>query len=60
MVRVSNKREGLSVISTVTNQGTVRWRVFDGAINADILIDFLKRLLLAVAVLHPRRTGAVM
>lgn len=44
VVRVSNKREGLSVISTVTNQGTVRWRVFDGAMNTDILIDFLKRL----------------
>jgi len=44
VVRVNHKREGLSVISTVTNQGTVRWRVFDGALNADILIDFLQRL----------------
>jgi len=44
VVRVSNRREGLSVISTVTNQGTVRWRVFSGAMNTDVLIDFLKRL----------------
>lgn len=45
VVRVSNKREGLSIISTVTNQGTVRWRVFSGAMNTAILIDFLKRLI---------------
>lgn len=45
VVRVNNKREGLSIISTVTNQGKVRWKVFDGAMNADILIDFFKRLI---------------
>jgi transposase len=44
VVRVSNKRQGLSVISTVTNKGVMRWRIFDGALNADILIDFFKRL----------------
>ena len=45
VVRVNNQREGLSIISTVTNQGKVRWKVFDGAMNADILIDFFKRLI---------------
>lgn len=45
VVRVNNKREGLSIMSTVTNQGKVRWRVFEGAMNADILIDFFKRLI---------------
>jgi transposase len=44
VVRVNNKRHGLSVISTVTNKGTMRWKIFDGALNADILIDFMKRL----------------
>ena len=44
VVRVNNKRHGLSVISTVTNKGVMRWKIFDGALNADILIDFLKRL----------------
>ena len=44
VVRVNHKRQGLSVISTVTNKGTMRWKIFDGALNADILIDFLKRL----------------
>ncbi len=45
VVRVNNKREGLSIISTVTNQGKVRWKIFEGAMNADILIDFFKRLI---------------
>lgn len=44
VVRVNNKRHGLSVISSVTNKGVMRWKIFDGALNADILIDFLKRL----------------
>lgn len=32
-------------MSTMTNQGKVRWKVFEGAMNGDILIDFLKRLI---------------
>jgi transposase len=44
VVRVSNKRHGLSVISSVTNRGQMRWKIFDGALNSDILIDFMKRL----------------
>lgn len=43
-IRVPNRREGLSVISTVTNRGKVRWKVFEGAMSADILIDFMTRL----------------
>ncbi len=44
VVKVNNKRHGLSIIFTVTNRGTMRWKIFDGVLNADILIDFLKRL----------------
>lgn len=44
VVRVNNKRHGLSVISSVTNKGQMRWKIFDGALNAAILIDFLRRL----------------
>jgi len=44
VVRVNNKREGLIIISTVTNQGRVLWKVFEGAMNAGMLIDFFKRL----------------
>jgi len=45
VIRVNNKRHGLSVISTVTNKGQMRWKIFEGALNADILIDFLRRLI---------------
>lgn len=44
VVRVNNKRHGLSVISTVTNKGQMRWKIFDGALNADPLIGFMRRL----------------
>jgi hypothetical protein len=33
-----------SVISTVTNKGQMRWKVFAGALNAEILIRFLESL----------------
>ncbi|KAF1010396.1 MAG: hypothetical protein E5299_01680 [Burkholderia gladioli] len=34
---VANRREGLSVVTTVKNSVQVRWKVFEGAMNADIL-----------------------
>ncbi len=45
VIRVNNKRHGLSVISTVTNMGQMRWRIFDCPLNTNILIDFLRRLI---------------
>ena len=44
-MRVNSKRHGLSVVSTVTNKEQTRWKAFDGALNSDILIDFLRRLI---------------
>jgi transposase len=44
VLRIKVNRSSLSVISTVTNKGQMRWRIFSGALNARILIDFLKRL----------------
>jgi transposase len=44
VLRVNARREGLSVISTVTNKGQMRWKIFSGALHAKILIDFLERL----------------
>ena len=44
VVRANAARQGLSVISTVTNKGQMRWKVFAGALNAKILIRFLERL----------------
>lgn len=45
VVRINSKREGLSIISSVTNKGAMRWKIFEGALNTDILIDFLRRLI---------------
>lgn len=44
VVRVNSKRENVGLISTVTNQGKVRWMVLNGALDSDQLIVFLKRL----------------
>ena len=43
-IEVNQRREGLSIISSVTNRGKVRFKVFEGAMNARILIDFMGRL----------------
>ena len=45
MVRVNNKRHCLSVISTVTNRGQMQWKIFNGALNAAVLTDVLRRLI---------------
>lgn len=45
VVRVARGLEGLGIISTVTNQGKVRRKLFEGAMNADILIDIFRRLI---------------
>lgn len=44
VVRVNHRREGFSLISAITHRGKVRWMIFNGALNATILIDFFKRL----------------
>jgi transposase len=44
VLRIKAKRSSLSVISTVTNKGRMRWRIFSGALDARILIDFRERL----------------
>jgi transposase len=45
VVRLNAKRESINMISAITNQGKVRFKIFDGGMNAPILIDFLKRLI---------------
>jgi len=44
VVLANANRARLSVISTVTNKGQMRWKVFSGALNAKVLIGFMKRL----------------
>jgi len=45
IVRVTAKRASTNMISAVTNQGKVRFKVFEGTMNTGILIDFCKRLI---------------
>ncbi len=44
VVLANANRAKLSVISTVTNKGQMRWKVFSGALNATVLIGFMKRI----------------
>jgi transposase len=43
--RVSAKRSSVNLISTVTNQGKVRFMIYDGTFTAQTMILFLKRLI---------------
>ncbi len=43
--RINAKRVSLNLISTVTNQGKVRFMIYEGGMNAQLLIKFLKRLI---------------
>lgn len=43
-VLANASRSKLSLVSTVTNKGQMRWKVFSGTLHARILIGFLKRL----------------
>lgn len=45
VVRLNANRTSTNMISAVTNQGKVRFKVFDGGMNVDIMIDFCKRLI---------------
>lgn len=44
VVRINSKRESVGLISTVTNQGKVRWMGLNGALDTDQLIEFMRRL----------------
>lgn len=45
VIRLNAKRTSTNMISAITNQGKVRFRVFDGNMNAAILTDFCQRLI---------------
>lgn len=48
VVKTSGRRFSCHMISTVTNRGTLRFMIFDGKFNANVLLAFLKRLLKSV------------
>jgi transposase len=41
----TGKRFGCNMISTITNQGHMRFMVFTGTFTQDVMIDFLRRLI---------------
>jgi transposase len=44
VIRLSAKREHINLISTVTNQGKVRFMIYKNTMNSQTMIKFLKRL----------------
>jgi len=42
-----SKRFSINMISTITNQGKVRFMTYKGSMNSDVLIKFMKRLIKA-------------
>jgi len=44
-VTISAKRTSSNMISAITNQGKVRFQIYNGTMNAQLLIGFMKRLI---------------
>lgn len=44
ILRIPVRRTSLSVISAITNQGTVRFMIYKGALSPEMLLRFLRRL----------------
>lgn len=44
LIRVPARRKSLSVLSSITNQGKVRFMIFKGALKTATLITFMRRL----------------
>ena len=45
VLRLPAKKERINLISSVTNQGKSRFMIYDGTMNSDTLIKFLRRLI---------------
>lgn len=45
VIPATGKRFGCSMISALTNQGHLSFRVFDGSFNVKLFLDFLRRLI---------------
>jgi transposase len=44
VIRIPARRKSQSLISAITNQGKVRFMVYDGALSTTLLINFMQRL----------------
>ena len=61
VVRLSQRRARLGLISALTNKGEMRWMLLDGAVKAPVLIRFMQRLVQEAGrkvflVLDPRKS----
>jgi transposase len=45
IIRLNANRKSISMISAITNQGKVRFMVYKDAMNAEVFIKFMKRLI---------------
>ena len=45
VIKLSARRTSTNMISAISNQGKVRFQIYDGRMNAQQLIEFLKRLI---------------
>jgi transposase len=45
MVNRTEKKENVSMVSAITNQGKVYWKLHEGSINAEKFKDFVQRLI---------------
>jgi transposase len=44
IMRVESKQERISMISAITGRGSLRFMIYDGAMNQNLLLGFMKRL----------------
>ena len=64
-IETTGQRFGCNIISAVSNNGKLRFRVFEGGFNQDVMIDFLSRLvrdaaghkIIVIADGHPAHKG---
>ena len=45
VIKLNANSHSINMISAITNQGKVRFRIFEGTMNADVLIDFMMRFI---------------
>ena len=45
LIKIPARRKSLSILSSITNQGKVRFMIFKGALTTTTLITFMRRLI---------------
>jgi transposase len=44
VVKQKGKKETVSMVSAITNQGKIHWKIYAGSITAEIFLEFVKQL----------------